>query len=146
MRRLMALGTFMTTSMKLVHEMSLEDGSQLTEEKSQLLFGQPGSLKLRTDGYTWYQTHKSNSNYVSIKPKGRQTQVPGCETLWVVPSSATSQEFSLKELARAITVDLLMFEDVSVLEIPQSLKNYLREYHYKSIAYICDPIVLDEIY
>ena len=53
--------------------------------------------------------------------------------------------FSLKELARAIAVDLLMFEDVSVLQVPQSLKNYLREYHYKSIAYICDPIVLEEI-
>ena len=81
-RRLMALGAFIDTSLQLVHEMSLEDSTLLSVEKTGSLFGQTDSLKLRTNGYEWYQNHQANTNYVSIKPQGRKTQVSNCDTLW----------------------------------------------------------------
>ena len=97
MRRKMALGSFMETSIKLVHEMSLEDASQLASEKSSSLFGQSDSLKIRTDGYTWFQMHQNKKHYASIKPKGRKTEADA-DILWIIPSSSTSTDSNLKEL------------------------------------------------
>ena len=38
--------------------------------------------------------------------------------------------FSLKDLARAVICDFITFDNVTNLEIPNILKNFLREYKY----------------
>ena len=79
---------------------SLEDDSVLDIEKREALdVGQPDSLKLRTDGYDWYQTHKGNRNYVQMKPGGKKTQIENCDKIWVIPSSNTPVDTDLKALA-----------------------------------------------
>nr|CAH7758204.1 unnamed protein product [Callosobruchus chinensis] len=39
--------------------------------------------------------------------------------------------FSLQHLARAVIVSRLTYDDINTLQLPKSLKNYLKEYHYR---------------
>ena len=65
--------------------------------KNEILFNQPESLKIRTDGYKWFQEHKADRFYVKVRLDGRKTQIENIETLWVVPSSNSDDD--LKKLA-----------------------------------------------
>ncbi|CAH1990446.1 unnamed protein product [Acanthoscelides obtectus] len=39
--------------------------------------------------------------------------------------------FSLQHLSRAVIVSRLTYDDINTLQLPKSLKNYLKEYHYR---------------
>ena len=65
-RKRMPLGSFIDVMLNLVHEYSLEDSSLLTSERSSLLFRKPDGLKVRSEGYSWFQLHSKNTNYVKI--------------------------------------------------------------------------------
>ena len=137
MRRKLPLGTFIETSKKLVNEMSISDASLLNMEKSQTLYGQPDSLKLRTNGYNWYQEHQSNNNYLKTKPVGK-TQVEGCEMLWLVPSSKTAedlQEIAAVRLSERFEISSKSLEDY--IKIRSSC--YIIEQ--KGLEFFCDCFV-----
>jgi hypothetical protein len=57
-RKRMPLRAFIDCMLRMVYEWSLEDSSLLTYERSKILHTKPNGLKLRTDGYSWYRTHK----------------------------------------------------------------------------------------
>ena len=97
LRRKLPLGTFIDVMMTLVNEMSLNDDSLLTKKKSETLFDQSDSLKIRTDGYSWYQEHKADKFYVKVRLDGRRTMMEDIDVLWVVPSSNSNDD--LKTLA-----------------------------------------------
>ena len=103
-RKRMPLGEFFDCMLRMVHEWSLQDASLLFSNRSQILQSKPNGLKMRTDGYTWFRQHSSNSNYVSINPRGRLTRseelnLGKVDSIWVVPSSSSGMS-SLKELAK----------------------------------------------
>ena len=83
----------------LVRRWSCEAGSLLDIQKFQLLRDQRNSHKLRREGYDWYQRHLSDKNYVQVSPSDHPTQVEGCEKIWLVGSSKTPREVSLRILA-----------------------------------------------
>jgi hypothetical protein len=70
----MPLGQFFNFMLRMVNEWSLQDASLLFSNRSQILQSKPNGLKMRTDGYTWFRQHSSNSNYVSINPRERKTR------------------------------------------------------------------------
>jgi hypothetical protein len=103
-RKRMPLGEFFDCMLRMVHEWSLQDASLLFSNRRQILQSKPNGLKMRTDGYTWFRQHSSNSNYVSINPRGRLTRseelnLGKVDSIWVVPSSSSGMS-SLKELAK----------------------------------------------
>ena len=71
----------------------------LDMEKYQVLQDRDNSLKLRREGYEWYQTHLSDKDYVQVAPSLHPTLVEGCERIWFVPSSKTPSGVSLRRLA-----------------------------------------------
>jgi hypothetical protein len=73
-RKRMPLGQFFNFMLRMVNEWSLQDASLLFSNRSQILQSKPNGLKMRTDGYTWFRQHSSNSNYVSINPRERKTR------------------------------------------------------------------------
>ena len=62
------LGTFCSTMLRMTNEWSLQmqDLSVITTGRAAALNGQFG-LKYRTEGYSWYLTHKQNENFIGIK-------------------------------------------------------------------------------
>ena len=102
----MPLGSFIDVMLNLVHEYSLEDTSLLTSERSSLLFKKPDGLKLRSEGYSWFQRNSKNTNYVKIPVVGRQTLLADLgfgtpDAVWAVPSSNSDKSIPLKELAKS---------------------------------------------
>ena len=63
----MPLGSFFDAMLRMVHEWSLEDHSLLGDERKNIVFCKPDGLKMRSNGYQWYNDHKSNNNYAEIK-------------------------------------------------------------------------------
>ena len=78
---------------------SCEAGSLLDLNKYQVLRDPTISLKLRSEGYDWYQRHLSDKKYVQVSPSDHPTQVEGCEKIWLVASSKTPREVSMRILA-----------------------------------------------
>ena len=54
----MPLGSFFDAMLRMVHEWSLEDHSLLGDERKNVLFCKPDGLKMRSNGYQWYNDHK----------------------------------------------------------------------------------------
>ena len=79
-RKRMPLGSFIDVMLNLVHEYSLEDSSLLSSERSSLLFKKPDGLKVRSEGYSWFQLHSKNTKYMKIScgsiSKTRQCALP----------------------------------------------------------------------
>ena len=99
----MPLGSFFDVMLRMVHEWSLEDNSLLGAERKNILFSKPDGLKMRSNGYQWYNDHKSNNNYAEIKLQGRnvQTLMKNVSSIWAIPSSQTKQsELALKDIAK----------------------------------------------
>ena len=100
-RRLMPLGPFINTCLRMVQEWALEDYSNLDSTRNDTLFAQPNGLKLRSAGYDWLSEHKSNTNFVKIPSNNLKTLLPNTQVIWAVPSSFTKRtEESLKEIAK----------------------------------------------
>ena len=100
-RKLMPLGSFVETSIRLVHEMSLVDDSKLTKNRNEALFSHQNSLSLRTAGYSWFMMNKSDRDYVYLNATDLMVLMPGSEKIWGVKSSQTSTSSkSLRELAK----------------------------------------------
>ena len=98
-RKRLPLGRFCDVMLRMTHEWSLQDHSLLREGRTEALNGQFG-LKLRTDGYSWFQLHRQNTNYLGIKTDGKTTLMSEVEAIWAIPSSNTKEAGSLKELAK----------------------------------------------
>ena len=80
-RKRMALGPFINTCLRMVHEWALKDFSNLDSTRNETLFAQPDGLKLRSAGYDWLGQHKSNTNFVKrrsypiLRQSGQNHQV-----------------------------------------------------------------------
>ena len=98
-RKRLPLGRFCDVMLRMTHEWALQDYSLLREGRTGALNGQFG-LKLRTDGYSWFQLHKQNNNYLGIKTDGKTTLLTEVDAIWAIPSSNTNETESLKELAK----------------------------------------------
>ena len=102
-RKKLPLGTFCSTMLRMTNEWSLQmqDLSVITTGRAAALNGQFG-LKYRTEGYSWYLTHKQNENFIGIKPQGKKTLLSDVEAIWAIPSSNSKNESaSLKDLAKS---------------------------------------------
>ena len=71
----MPLGSFFDVMPRMVHECSLEDSSLLSNERKNILFSKPDGLKMRSNGYEWFNDHKSNNNYAEIKLLGKNIKL-----------------------------------------------------------------------
>ena len=99
----MPLGSFFDVMLRMVHEWSLEDSSLLGTERKNILFSKPDGLKMRSNGYEWFNDHKSNNYYAEIKIQGKKikTLMKNVSSIWAIPSSQTKQsELTLKEIAK----------------------------------------------
>ena len=75
----------------------------LGNERKNILFSKPDGLRMRSNGYQWYNDNKSNNNYAEIKIQGKniQTLMTNVSSIWAIPSSKTKQsELTLKEIAK----------------------------------------------
>ena len=89
--------------LRMVHEWSLEDHSLLGNERKNILFSKPDGVRMRSNGYQWYNDNKSNNNYAEIKiqEKNIQTLMTNVSSILAIPSSKTKQsELTLKEIAK----------------------------------------------
>ena len=92
----------------MINEWSLDDDSSLSKSRLQQVLDSTQSLKLRTDGYSWYKQNKLGSDkMISINPRNKYTVTESLEftlgnvdNLWVVDSGCYKGEKSLKIRAK----------------------------------------------
>ena len=92
----------------MVREWSLKDDSLLYSSRLALLHQSPEGLKLRTEGYQWYQKNKLGPQKIlCVNPRSKYTVTESPEfrlgvvkTIWVVNSESDQTGQSLKIRAK----------------------------------------------